>query len=66
MLTGDGESDDTICVSGAQASAVLSLPPEILAEIFLRMQFEQKNASAVRESMPGLARDRVVYTVPVE
>lgn len=42
MLTGDGESDDTICVSGAQASAVLSLPPEILAEIFLRMQFEQK------------------------
>lgn len=41
-LTGDGESDDTVLVSGAaQASAVLSLPPEILAEIFLRTQFEQ-------------------------
>jgi len=41
-LTGDGESDDTVRASGAaQASAVLSLPPEILAEIFLRMQLEQ-------------------------
>ena len=38
-LTGDGQSDRTVRASGAaQASAVLSLPPEILAEIFLRMQ----------------------------
>jgi hypothetical protein len=41
-LTGDGESDDTVRVGGAaQASAVLSLPPEILAEVFLRMPLEQ-------------------------
>ena len=43
-LTGDGESDGTVRVSRApQASSVLSLPPEILGEIFLQMQLEQDN-----------------------
>ena len=49
---GDSESDGTVLASGAplEASAVLSLPPEILAEIFLRTQLEQATHRRTRET----------------